>query len=442
MILNEQDIKRMVTKSITRILEGVDEEANPAFNRTTSDAGMKRIWAVIDQKQKELQDMVFGKLGEQLDALTIEKAKLMGDEHLKVPRNICTAGNDKLPAGVLIVNMSSSLMCPSFYLGLCNIKGGACYAQRDENQYTNTVLPQRFQTDLMHTQMLKQYENGNKAPIKKYFNIIELYINLANKYATNICKQKIAELEFKKGRPLNKDEREIINLEHSKNRITDVRLNETGDFHCQIAVDLWANFAAKIKRKYNISTHAYTARHLDFTDASKNINMNYSHAGDYASETNPPRYFKVVEDEKYNNLPDVELKKYGEPILQKDGNIYYYKCPCSDKETKCDKCGVCFSPNNTGKEYVIYATYHGQKNAKGLKAAFTSGEIKPIMDMYKDSNWSTDKENRISDMETSRDKLDKFSQNVERLRAADAKKKGKAKKQSKSKKQNKKKSEE
>ena len=27
-----------------------------------------------------------------------------------------------------------------------------------KNQYTNNVLPQRFQTDLMHTQMLRQYQ--------------------------------------------------------------------------------------------------------------------------------------------------------------------------------------------------------------------------------------------------------------------------------------------
>ena len=317
-------------------------------------------------------------------------------------------------------------MCPSFYLGLCRIKGGACYAQRAENQYNNTVLPQRFQTDLMHTQMLRQYEQGNKTPMKKYFNIIELYINLANKYATNECKKVIADLEFKRGRPLNKAEKDIIIFEHSKNRITDVRLNETGDFHCQIAVNLWADFAKKIKKKYGINTHAYTARDLDFTNASKSINMNYSHNGEYASEVNPPRFFVAVSDSKFDKLPNVKLKGYGQPILKKYNNEYYYKCPCSEKESKCDRCGVCFNANNTGKEYTIYVKYHGQKNAKGLKAAFTSGEIKPVMDMYRDSGWATDKEAKISKRKTTKDRLDTFSQNVERLRAADAKNKNKS----------------
>ena len=139
-------------------------------------------------------------------------------------------------------------MCPSFYLGLCQIRNGACYAQRQENQYTNNVLPQRFQTDLMHTQMLRQYQNGDKKPMRLYFRIVELYIQLANKYATDKCNQVIRDLEKKRRKPLTPVEKNIIMYEHSKNKITDVRLNETGDFHCQLAVNLWSKFAKKIKK--------------------------------------------------------------------------------------------------------------------------------------------------------------------------------------------------
>jgi hypothetical protein len=115
----------------------------------------------------------------------------MGDEYLSVPEVVCRAGNDKLPENVLIINMSSSLMCPSFYLGLCTIRKGACYAQRAENQYTKNVLPQRWKTDLMHTQMLQQYENGNKEPMKVYFRLIEKYIQLGNAYAVNSYKKEL-----------------------------------------------------------------------------------------------------------------------------------------------------------------------------------------------------------------------------------------------------------
>lgn len=416
MKLSESYLNRIIKESISLLVE----EDNPAFNtRNSSDATFKKLWGVIDQKRQELHNMVFGELGEQLDDLTKLKAKLMGKEHLKVPETICTAGNKKLPANVLIVNMSSSLMCPSFYMGLCIISGGTCYAQRQENQYTNTVQPQRFQIDLMHTQMLRQYANGNKRPMETYFRLIEVYIQLANKYATDQLRKVINDMEWKYGRPLTKVEKDLLKAEHSKYKITEVRLNETGDFHCQLAVNLWAKFAKKIKRKYGVNTHAYTARNLDFTNASKHINMNYSHKGDYDSEIKP-RYFIAVKDEVYDKLPPVELKAYGEPILKKlSDNTYYYKCPCNEDEPTCDRCGVCFRPNNTGKEYTIYVRYHGLKNAKGLKGAYTRKEIKPVMSKYAEYGWSTPDEVNISNKKNTIKRLNDFSGHVERLRMAD-----------------------
>ena len=411
--------------------EILKEAHSKVFDRDSASTEMKKIWSVIDAKQKKLQDMLFGELGEKLDELTRAKVKLMGMEHLKVPDIICRAGNEKLPEGVLIINMSSSLMCPSFYLGLCQIKDGACYAQRAENQYTNTVLPQRFQTDLMHTQMLSQYKKGNKQPMKEYFRLIELYIQLSNKYASDACKNAVIQLERKLKRPLTPEELNIITIEHSKEKITDVRLNETGDFHCQDAVNLWAKFAQKIKKKYSIDTHAYTARYLDFTQASNHINMNYSHGGQYKGETYQPRYFKAVSDEQFDSLPDVSLDKEGQPILGTDrwGNKYY-KCPCSEEESKCDMCGICFKPNETNEPYVIYVKYHGQKNASGLKGAFTRNEIKPIVDFYKNSGWATDAESRIASSKTTKERLDDFSKNIERLRKQSPKKKRKKTKKS------------
>lgn len=413
--LSENEFKDFVAKSVNNVIDTLNEANNIAFDRAKATEGMKQIWNIIDQKQKRLYDIVFGELSDKLDELTLQKSKLMGPEFLDIPSVICRAGNEKLPEGVLIVNMSSSLMCPSFYLGLCEIKKGACYAQRAENQYTNNVLPQRFKTDLMHTQMLRQYQKGNKTPMKEYFRIIELYIQLANKYATDECNKVIKLLEAKKRRPLSKEEREIIIYEHSKNKITDVRLNETGDFHCQLAVDLWTKFAKKIKQKYGISTHAYTARNLDFTNASEYINMNYSHKGNYDSEHQKPRFFQAVSDSKYDSLPDVKLDENGNPMLGTDNKgRKYYKCPCSETESKCDLCGICFRPNETGESYVIYVKLHGQKNATGLKRGFTTKEIKPIIDTYNKLGWTTDTEKG----KTNKKSLKDFSTNVERLRNA------------------------
>lgn len=426
-ILNEEQFKLYETYIINNLFE----DDNPAFSRSNAKKynGVSELWELIDKKQKELHNAVFGELGDKLDSLTIEKSKLMGKQYLSIPNVMCHAGNQKLPENVLIINMSSSLMCPSFYLGLCRITNGACYAQRAENQYTTSVMPQRFQTDLMHTQMLTQYQKGNKDPMRQYFRLIELYIQLANKYATEECRNIISNTESKLRRKLTKEEKDFVTMINSKNKITDVRLNETGDFHCQLAVNLWAKFAKKIKRKYGIDTHAYTARNLDFSKASNYINMNYSHEGEYDNENVKPRFFRAVKDAYYNNLPETGIDENFQPILgTNEKGEKYYKCPCGQDESACDKCGVCFKKNTTGCEYTIFVKYHGLKNASGLKSAYTQNEIKPIVDMYKQNGWTTEKESEKSDSNQTKEKLDIFSKNVERLRNADKKKKEKPKK--------------
>lgn len=420
-ILNEEQFKLYETYIINNLFE----DDNPAFSRSNAKKynGVSELWELIDKKQKKLHNAVFGELGDKLDSLTIEKSKLMGKQYLSIPNVMCHAGNQKLPENVLIINMSSSLMCPSFYLGLCRITNGACYAQRAENQYTTSVMPQRFQTDLMHTQMLTQYQKGNKDPMRQYFRLIELYIQLANKYATEECRNIISNTESKLRRKLTKEEKDFVTMINSKNKITDVRLNETGDFHCQLAVNLWAKFAKKIKRKYGIDTHAYTARNLDFSKASNYINMNYSHEGEYDNENVKPRFFRAVKDAYYNNLPETGIDENFQPILgTNEKGEKYYKCPCGQDESACDKCGVCFKKNTTGCEYTIFVKYHGLKNASGLKSAYTQNEIKPIVDMYKQNGWTTEKEAEKSDSNQTKEKLDIFSKNVERLRNADKKK--------------------
>ena len=96
------------------------EEDNPAYDRRNANGdNVKALWNVIDKKQEELQNLIFGQLSNGLDDITREKAKAMGSDFLQVPKTICNAGNKKLPSSVLIINMSSSLMCPSYYLGIC-----------------------------------------------------------------------------------------------------------------------------------------------------------------------------------------------------------------------------------------------------------------------------------------------------------------------------------
>ena len=357
------------------------EAENDAFKRNNAKApNLKAIWKVIDMKQKQLYDEVFGKLSDKIYDITAEKAKQMNKvkpnaNFMKIPKNMFSAGNSKLPASVLIVNMSSALMCPSYYLGVCQITNGACYAMRDENQYSRTdigsVLNNNWQRDLIHTQMLQQYQD------------------------------------------LTKEEINLLKIQQSDTKITDIRLNESGDFHCQLAVDLWSKFARKIKKKYGINMHAYTARNLDYSKASENMSINYSHQGDGNNRGFLPRRFKAVSDEKFDSLQGGNEVKNRQPILgQTENGEFFYKCPCSNKETKCDRCGVCFAKNETGRPYTIYVKYHGAVAANGLKNLFTAKEVDGVIKKLYQNGWITDNEMTSRNRRDNKKKLNDYSEKI------------------------------
>ncbi len=375
----------------------ISEAANAAYVRGNAKGkeNVTKVWSLIDEKQKVLQQEVFGELNGKLYDITQEKAKSMGEEFLDIPHNICTAGNEKLPSSVLIINMSSSLMCPSYYLGLCTITNGACYAQRAENQYSdkdsNSVLVNRWKTDLMQTQMLQQYQHGNKKPMRDYFKLIELYIQLGNAYSTNLMKKEIQEMEEKFERPLNDIEMNYARIKYQEYKITDIRLNETGDFQCQLAVNLWAKFADKIKRKYGIKTHAYTARNLDFSKAVNSMAINPSHEGINLGDSQP-RTFKAVGNKFYDNLIGGDQAKDRQPILGEINGKFFYKCPCEKGKTMCSKCGVCFDKNKTEQPYTIYVRYHGLVAANGFKNLFKKDEIEKVIERLYKNGWITEEE--------------------------------------------------
>ena len=398
----------------------ISEAENVAYNRNNAkEPNLKAIWSAIDRKQKILQDEVFGELSEKIYDITVEKAKSMGKEFMEVPKNICNAGNDKLPSSVLIINMSSSLMCPSYYLGICTITNGACYAQRAENQYSakdkSSVLSNRWKTDLMHTQMLQQYQHGNKKPMKDYFNLIETYIQLGNAYSENFYKKEYKKMQMRLGRELTPEEKNFLRIQQSENKITDIRLNETGDFQCQLAVNLWGKFADKIKKKYGINTHAYTARNLDFSNVSKSIAINPSHEGINLGDAKP-RMFKAVGDKFYNSLEGGDKVENRQPVLGVVNGKYFYKCPCSRGETHCDMCGVCFDKNKTGKPYTIYVKYHGLVAANGFKNLFKKNEVEKVIEKLHENGWITEKEYQSYISPKNQNFLDSISKKIDKQR--------------------------
>ena len=398
----------------------ISEAENFAYNRNNAnEPNLKAIWSAIDRKQKILQDEVFGALSEKIYDITVEKAKSMGEEFMEVPKNICSAGNDKLPSSVLIINMSSSLMCPSYYLGICTITNGACYAQRAENQYSakdkSSVLTNRWKTDLMHTQMLQQYQHGNKKPMKDYFNLIETYIQLGNAYSENLYKKEYKKMQMRLGRELTPEEKNFLRIQQSENKITDIRLNETGDFQCQLAVNLWGKFADKIKKKYGINTHAYTARNLDFSNVSKSIAINPSHEGINLGDAKH-RMFKAVSDKFYDSLEGGDKVENRQPVLGVVNGKYFYKCPCSSGETHCDMCGVCFDKNKTGKPYTIYVKYHGLVAANGFKNLFKKNEVEKVIEKLHKNGWITKKEYKSYISPKNQNFLDSISKKIDKQR--------------------------
>ena len=398
----------------------ISEAENVAYNRNNAnEPNLKAIWDAIDRKQKILQDEVFGELNEKIYDITVEKAKSMGEEFMEVPKNICNAGNDKLPSSVLIINMSSSLMCPSYYLGICTITNGACYAQRAENQYSakdkSSVLTNRWKTDLMHTQMLQQYQHGNKKPMKDYFNLIETYIQLGNAYSENLYKKEYQKMQMRLGRELTPEEKNFLRIQQSENKITDIRINETGDFQCQLAVNLWGKFADKIKKKYGINTHAYTARNLDFSNVSKSMAINPSHEGINLGNAEP-RMFKAVGDKFYDNLEGGDQVKNRQPVLGVVNGKYFYKCPCSRGETHCDMCGVCFDKNKTGKPYTIYVKYHGLVAANGFKNLFKKDEVENVIEKLHENGWITEEEYQSYISPKNQNFLDSISKKIDKQR--------------------------
>ncbi len=398
----------------------ISEAENVAYNRNNANgSNLKAIWDAIDRKQKILQDEVFGELSEKIYDITVEKAKSMGEEFMEVPKNICNAGNDKLPSSVLIINMSSSLMCPSYYLGICTITNGACYAQRAENQYSakdkSSVLTNRWKTDLMHTQMLQQYQHGNKKPMRDYFNLIETYIQLGNAYSENLYKKEYQKMQRRLGRELTPEEKNFLRIQQSENKITDIRINETGDFQCQLAVNLWGKFADKIKKKYGINTHAYTARNLDFSNVSKSMAINPSHEGINLGNAKP-RMFKAVGDKFYDNLEGGDQVKNRQPVLGVVNGKYFYKCPCSRGETHCDMCGVCFDKNKTGKPYTIYVKYHGLVAANGFKNLFKKDEVENVIEKLHENGWITEEEYQSYISPKNQNFLDNISKKIDKQR--------------------------
>jgi hypothetical protein len=275
--------------------------------------------------------------------------------------------------------------------------------------------------------MLQNYQKGDKSSVRAYFSLIEHYIQLGNAYSTNALKREIRRLEAINGRPLTKEEKNGLKMTATKYKIREIRVNESGDFHCQLAVDLWSKFADKVFKKYGIKVHAYTARHLDVSNVSDNMAVNASNKSVKQGNL-PSRTFFAVSDEKYNSLKGGDKAMYGRPILGKNADGYFYKCPCSKDDPQCDVCRVCFKKNTNGVPYTIYVRYHGVKSANGLKKLFTKSEVEDVIAQMQEQGWIESDEMEKYNSKEHQSRLSALSDKVNAKRSEGVTNKTKAKK--------------
>jgi hypothetical protein len=406
-------------EDVTEDIE-ICEDSNPAFERKKGmHPEIVKCWKEIDEAQNRLQELLYGKeLETHLDELTMAKVKAMGKMLgfntsqasrflLKVPSTLFHAGNSKLPKNVLIVNMSSALMCPAFYNGTCKIKKGACYAMALENQYStidmekkgDSAMSHRFRTDVMYTRMLDMYERDDNSALRLYFDIIKKYIRLSHKYGDIITEKTINDVKTTMQGVMTPEMENTLRMVGESYKIKDVRLNESGDFQCQLAVDVWGAFSKELKAEFGIDTHAYTARLLDYTGVKDDIAINASH--DNVNTGDNKRKFICCKEATFNSLEGGEgLKSFGVPNLgvreTRNGTEYFYKCPCSySNEDVCGTCGVCYKKNNTGVPYTIYITQHGSE-LSSIKNLFSKKQLGSVMKAANKKGWNTPEEQQAS----------------------------------------------
>ena len=268
----------------------------------------------------------------------------VGDDYKKdgdIKSGMFSVGNAKLSPDTLVINFTSAFGCPSRHS--CPIGQVACYAVAGENRLKDT----RKKNLKVHNMVALAQSQGK---LDKVFNVARLYIDT---------------------------------FKDSKKPIKWVRFNEAGDFPNQEVVDYATRFAKEVEAKYGVKCMAYTAKPLDYREASKYIAINAStnvvlrkldpsvpHRNffgithnhfdynflrdeadaeweEYKIEHNLAKS-KKAEEVSENVIDKLEINGTAEditvPILQygkwgaeEDEQGYYYICPCSFWKDKKDQ---------------------------------------------------------------------------------------------------------
>jgi len=371
-----------VPQAINNLKLRFDNEAINAWARE-GETRMKKYGEVVDGK-KNIKDGVFEDM--EVEYLTNLVDKLISNSYgvgLDIPNTPFTYGNSKLPKDTLVINFTSAHRCPAW--NDCLVKY-ACYARTSEHGYSKTLYVKNKKLHALWK--ASEFEGKNQTILNAMKQLIRMYIISLENFYRAVSKQPDAgellmglkrdtwkEVIYNKLNEsgfdgLSDREREIINDPKFRiKRVSDIRLNEEGDFIGQWLLDAVDTFAGELG-KINISVVAYTCRNLNL-DGIRNIIINASKSiigsnGQGGSADAVARRFYAVTPEFYNSMDetyatqvergtnkplrvgpptyittepggDAHIIPFPQPLYDEQGDFlhkYYYKCPCGRGETK------------------------------------------------------------------------------------------------------------
>lgn len=259
-------------------------------------------------------------------------------------------GNEKVK-GALMINFTSAFRCPAW--NECIVKH-ACYARAGEGTYYDN---QKTSNDKKH--LMWEACQGDPELTSYVYEMLKAYVvnwgEVAKQGGFN--DEQIDELISKNFSEIDPSILEVIK---KCVRVTDIRLNENGDFIGQWLLDEFDRFAGDFKL-IGVNTAAYSCRNLNFKGI-KNIVINASRMtmeGDAIV-----RYFYAIPEVMYNAFEDTyeskdivndynAVHRVPKPLFNAKGQpngSFYYKCPCSREDFTIN--GVSSTKGKGGKVHV------------------------------------------------------------------------------------------
>lgn len=331
-------------------------------------------------------------------------------------------GNKKVK-NAMIINFTSAFRCPAW--DDCLVKH-ACYARSGEMMHTNVKMA-NDRRNLMwlsaagDEKLMKMVHSYLMATLVSWDKALK-YIK---KNATEDDLSQIGELvgfQLTSQRKIGKavDElsklwcHELVKVPIVKEaliearRVTDVRINENGDFINQPMLEEFDKYIAGEFMLIGVTCAAYSCRNLQFgkiehiiVNASRTAMKNYDDEYNKNDETGAiQRYFVAVPGEMYDAFEDTfgsltvgsdtvgSLGQLRRPmplydvLTDKEGKdsygeikAYYYKCPCARKDFRttsngeftvnCYNCHMCYE-KPSGQDYkkmFVFVKAHGSEKS-------------------------------------------------------------------------------